>query len=156
MHGFWRRQIGNLQIHRQRTAARAGLCSRLPPRYGSSGGNPEDGLFDNFQESFIRFPKTPADSEPGAYTRLRDSAPDAIASIHQRVQRMASAITSDHASARVYREALLSARVGRSTRPTVGRTLAGSFHSGSYQRFSGARAQVRQSEADQQLSASRL
>ena len=44
LHGFGRRQVGNLEIDRQRAAERSGLRARLPSRYGRSGGDPEEGF----------------------------------------------------------------------------------------------------------------
>ena len=44
VHGFGRRQVGNLEVDRQRAAERSGLRARLPSRYGRSGGDPEEGF----------------------------------------------------------------------------------------------------------------
>ncbi len=91
LHGFRRRQIGNLEIHRQRDSRRARLCGRLSPRCGARGRNPEERFLGDLQESPCRRARAPADSEPGAHHGLGDSAFHAVARIHRRAQRLARA-----------------------------------------------------------------
>ena len=44
VHRFGRRQIGDLEVDRQRAAEGPGLRQRLPPRYGAGGGDPQAGI----------------------------------------------------------------------------------------------------------------
>ena len=88
---------------------------------------------------------TEADPGRGTDAGIGDPASDAVAGIHGGTQCVGSRAAADHPATGVHHQALL--------RPGVGRELARTFHRGSNQRLPGTRAEVRQPEAGQQLSA---
>ena len=54
MYGFRRREIGDLQVHRQLAHRGPGFCSRLSPRHGGRGRDLEERFFAYFPPPFSR------------------------------------------------------------------------------------------------------
>ena len=88
LHRFRRRQIGNLEIDRQRDPRRARFRRRLSPRRRAGGRNPEEGFFGDLQEPPSRRARAAPDPEPRAHDGLGDPAFHAVARIHGRAQRL--------------------------------------------------------------------
>ena len=89
LHRFGRRQVGNLEVDRQRDPRRARLRRRLSTRYRAGGRDPEEGFLRRFTRTAAPdAAHAPADSEPGANDGLGDSALHAFARVHGRTQRL--------------------------------------------------------------------
>ena len=146
VHGFGRRQIGDLEVDRQRDAERAGFrratITATWTRWRRSSRRISPAIYSNRPpDERTRRPILSPERSLGSVIQLLTPSPE-YTDEHNAWLRDASA---DHPAAAVHREALLP--------PGMGRQLARAFHGGPHQRLSGARTEVRQPEAGEQLSA---